>query len=62
MINADAIAKMCHELNMAYCAALGDDSQAPWEAAPEWQKQSARNGVLYHLEHPDSTQADSHKS
>lgn len=45
----DPIAKVCHEANKAYCEALGDFSQPTWEAAPEWQKESARMGVDLHL-------------
>lgn len=40
-----AIAQVCHEANRAYCAAIGDDSQSPWENAPEWQMDSAVSGV-----------------
>lgn len=39
------IAKVCHEANRAYCETIGDNSQVPWDDAPEWQKQSAINGV-----------------
>ena len=42
-----AIARVCHEANWAYCESQGDHSQAPWDEAPEWQRQSAVNGVLY---------------
>lgn len=56
------IARVCHEANRGYCAALGDNSQVPWDQAPDWQKQSAIKGVLHHLKNPDSTPADSHKS
>lgn len=56
------IAKVCHEANKAYCASIGDDSQTSWEDAPDWQKESAINGVTYHLGHPDSTSADSHQN
>lgn len=38
-------AKTAHEVNRAYCQGLGDDSQVPWEDAPEWQRTSALNGV-----------------
>jgi len=55
-----AIAKVCHDANRAYCQVLGDYSQLPWEAAPEWQRQSAINGVMFHVEHPEATEADSH--
>lgn len=45
----DRIARVCHEVNKAYCEALGDNSQPTWEAAPEWQRESARMGVDLHL-------------
>lgn len=38
-------ARCAHEVNRAYCVALGDDSQAPWEDAPQWQKDSAIAGA-----------------
>lgn len=38
-------ARAAHEVNRAYCLAIGDDSQLPWDTAPDWQKSSARNGV-----------------
>lgn len=41
-----AIARIAHEVNRAYCAALGDHSQPVWEEAPEWQRDSAIEGVL----------------
>lgn len=40
------IAQACHEANRAYCLALGDESQLPWESAPQWAKDSAAKGVL----------------
>lgn len=39
-------ARATHEVNRAFCRALGDDSQVPWDQAPEWQQASARDGVL----------------
>ncbi len=41
----EACARAAHEVNRAYCLALGDTSQPAWEAAPEWQRSSAVNGV-----------------
>lgn len=41
----DLVAQIAHEANRAYCQAIGDNSQPPWENAPEWQKSSARDGV-----------------
>lgn len=47
-------ARTAHEVNRAYCAALGDHSQPNWEDAPDWQKDSAIEGVVFHLngDHP----------
>lgn len=47
-MNMDQIARVCHEVNKAYCEALGDNSQPTWEDAPEWQRSSARMGVDLH--------------
>lgn len=58
----ERIARVAHEINRAYCAAMGDDTQPPWENAPEWQKESARNGVKMHLANPQATPEDSHVS
>lgn len=55
------IAKVCHEANRAYCQAIGDDSQAPWEQAPDWQKESAVKGVEFHLS-GDHDPSASHQS
>lgn len=56
------IARQCHETNRAYCMAIGDFSQPEWEAAPQWQKDSAYKGVDFHLKHPDAKPEDSHNS
>lgn len=42
----EACARAAHEANRAYCITLGDLSQPAWDDAPEWQKTSARNGVV----------------
>lgn len=55
-----AVAKACHEANKAYCESLGDDSQPAWKDAPQWQKDSAINGVKFHMMNPESTPEDSH--
>ena len=49
-------------VNKAYCESLGDNSQPDWEDAPDWQKSSAVNGVLFHMENPDADPAASHNS
>ena len=56
------IAKVCHEVNRAYCEALGDTSQVPWEEAPEWQQDSALYGVALHLTYPGAGPEASHES
>lgn len=38
-------ARVAHEINRAYCDAIGDHSQKPWDEADEWQRKSARLGV-----------------
>lgn len=41
----EQIAAACHEVNRRWCILSGDDSQASWEDAPEWQRESAMAGV-----------------
>lgn len=48
-IDYDVIARVAHETNRAWCAAIGDNSQPPWDDAPQWQRDSARHGVEFHL-------------
>lgn len=55
------IARVCHEVNKAYCESMGQVAKS-WEEAPEWQKSSAIKGVAYHLENPLSRPADSHEA
>lgn len=54
------IAQVCHEINKAYCEAIGDNSQLTWEGAPDWQKSSAIDGVLFHLNNPEAKADASH--
>lgn len=59
----EQIAKIAHETNRQYCQALGDDSQLSWEEAPQWQRDSAIQGVAFVMEHLDDLQAkDQHDS
>ncbi len=60
-MKTEEIAVICHEVNRAYCQALGDDSQPAWEHAPDWQKDSAMKGVELHVAGNTSPQ-DSHDS
>lgn len=55
-------ARAAHEVNRAYCESLGDDSQKPWDEAPQWQRDSCIKGVEYLAGHPSATPAESHES
>lgn len=55
------IARMCHQANRTWCLANGDDSQPNWHDAPDWQCDSARKGVRFHLAHPDAGPSHSHE-
>lgn len=59
-LTISAIASVCHDANRAYCRRIGDDSQPLWEDAPEWQRTSAMNGVLFHIQNPDAGPSGSH--
>lgn len=61
-LSIEEIAKVCHEVNRAYCKALGDDSQLPWEEAPQWVRTSAINGVRFHLDNPNAGPSGSHEN
>lgn len=56
------IAAICHEANRALCESIGDTSQTTWDAAPEWQRDSAVDGVLFHQDNPDAGNAASHEN
>ncbi len=56
----EMIARFCHEVNRAYCEAIGDPTQVSWEEAEQWQRDSAVNGVTAVLSNPTGTPADSH--
>lgn len=58
----EKVAKHCHEMNKMFCEATGDFSQPSWEDAPEWQKNSAINGVIFHMNNPNVTPEQSHEN
>lgn len=55
-----AIARVCHEANRAYCITIGDTSQAAWDEAPGWQKESCVDGIRKIAKNPAMTAEDSH--
>lgn len=62
MFPVELAAALCHEVNRQYCQYLGDTSQPLWEEAPDWQKESARQGVLVALENPLATPESMHQN
>ncbi len=56
------IAAACHEANRALCLSQGDNSQEHWEDAPEWQRESAINGVRFKLGNLKATPEDMHNN
>ena len=62
VVHNDSIAMVAHEINRAYCEAIGDHSQLPWDKAPKWQRESCKNGVDFHMDNPDADPAASHQN
>ncbi len=62
MATIEEAAKTAHEVNRVYCLGLGDDSQLPWEEAPDWQKESAIEGAKLIATDPDTKSSASHES
>jgi hypothetical protein len=58
----EEISRVCHEVNRAYCQAIGDNSQPAWEDAQKWQRDSAMLGVKLHTNNPEESAAASHES
>ena len=56
------MAKICHEVNAAYCESLGDFSQPAWENAGEAHQNSVISRVQAHLDDPDLTPQGSHEN
>lgn len=60
-MDRETIARVAHEVNRAYCAAMGDLSQAGWNEAPDWQRESALAGVQALQDHPEATPEQMHE-
>lgn len=56
------IAMVCHEVNRAYCEAMKDQTQKPWDTAPQWQRISAVNGVRFHINNPHANVESGHEN
>lgn len=59
-MNAEQIARVCHEANRAFCMSIGDFSQKPWEEAELWQRVSAIDGVRFRIRHPATSASARH--
>jgi hypothetical protein len=58
----NAAASLAHEVNRIWCRMNGDFSQPSWADAPDWQRNSALNGVAFHMDNPDAGDSASHDS
>ena len=58
----EALARIAHEVNRAWCEFNGDTSQPAWDDAPEWQRSSAINGMAFHRANPNAGDSASHDS
>lgn len=57
-----AAARATHEANRILCESQGDNSQVPWEQAPDWQKNAAIIGAGLIKNDPSTTPEQSHQS
>ena len=62
MLTIENVAAICHAANHELCLGQGDGSQLPWHEAPHWAKQSAIDGVEFHLNNPEATPSASHEN
>ena len=61
-LTIEQIAEVTHEVNRAYCNAIGDNTQLAWADAPEWQRSSAVKGVEFLVEYPSATPKTMHQN
>lgn len=62
MLNLIQVARVCHQANKALCESIGDFSQAQWEHADQWQRDSAIRGVEYAIANPDAPASAQHEA
>lgn len=58
----EVIAHNCYERIRAFSFSIGEKNVFSWNFAEEWQKNSVRNGVKFHLINPYATPEDSHNN
>lgn len=54
------VARICHEVNRAWCEACGDFSQKSWDDAEDWQRSSVIAGVEFTMNNPDAGDSAQH--
>ena len=59
-MSIEQIARICHEVNKAWCEYTNDFSQKSWENAEEWQRSSAMKGVEFVLDNPNAGDSAQH--
>ena len=52
----ELIARICHEANIAIQVHADEEPSPNWDSAPNWQKESAKDGVIQALEGKSSKQ------
>ena len=55
------VAKVCHEVNRAYCKATGMPELPAWDEAPQWMRDSAIQGVRAMVESKATTPEQLHQ-
>ena len=58
----EAIAKVCHEANRAWCEVHQDFTQKRWDEAEAWQKDAAIEGVKFLLQNPQTKVSGQHNN
>ncbi len=61
-LDYESVAAIAHEANRILCRVHGDHSQPEWEDAPDWQYESALDGVQFHLDNPNAGPEASHEN
>lgn len=55
------IARVCHEVNRAYCAVVGDPPTKAWDQESTELKESVIKGVIAKVRNPQLTPAQQHE-
>lgn len=54
-------AQLLHDWNRAYCTAIGDPANMPWEQAPQHQRESGRDAIRFVLHNPRVSPEEMHQ-